>query len=200
MHDIRAVIFDMGGVVVRLSSLPDVLAGAGIPETEIWERWILSEAVRRFERGRCTVREFADDLIDEFGVELSADELIARFSRFPIGLYDGAEQLLADTRAVCPIGILSNTNELHWTTQPGHEFLQNAFDHEYLSYAVGLVKPDADIYEHVLADLGLEAHQVLFLDDNKVNVDGATAVGMLGAVAKGPEQARAALVEFGVLS
>ena len=60
MSDVRAVVFDMGGVVVRLASLSEVLRGVDLPRDELWDRWILSESVRSFEGGRCSVEEFAD--------------------------------------------------------------------------------------------------------------------------------------------
>jgi len=190
----------MGGVIVRLSSLDDVLSGAGLSSDEIWERWILSDSVRSFESGGCDVDTFANGLIAEMGLDIGPDELIERFKRFPSGLFDRAEQLVRDVGAVCTTGILSNTNSLHWDTQTDHEIVQGLFDRQYLSFALGLVKPDADIYEYVVADLGLAASEIVFIDDNQINVDGALAVGMHGALAKGPAEARAALVELGVLN
>ena len=105
----------------------------------------------------------------------------------------------ASRRARCTTAVLSNTNELHWNTQPDHDVLQRSFDREYLSFRIGVVKPDAAIYEHAVDDLGVDAAQVLFLDDNQVNVDGARAAGLRSELARGPEQARAALVDHGVL-
>lgn len=196
---IQAVVFDMGGVVVKLASLADVLAGADLSPEEIWERWILSDAVRSFEGGHCGVHEFADQLIGELGVELDRDELIERFMNFPQGLYDGAEAMVAAVRDRVTTGVLSNTNGLHWEQQIDHERIQPLFDKRYLSYEMGLLKPDAAIYEAVVADLGLPAAQVFFIDDNQVKVDGALAVGMQAALAKGPVEATAALRSVGVL-
>ena len=51
-------------------------AGIELPREELWERWIRADAVRDFERGRCTVDEFADALIGELGVEREPAELI----------------------------------------------------------------------------------------------------------------------------
>ena len=196
---IKAVVFDMGGVIVRLSSLEDVLSGSGLSGDEIWERWILSESVRLFESGGCDVDGFATGLIAEMGLDLSAAELIERFKGFPMGLFDGAAQLVRDVGERCTTAILSNTNGLHWDTQVDHEIIEGLFDREYLSYALGLVKPDAAIYQYVIADLGMDAEEILFLDDNQINIDGALAVGMQATVAKGPNEARAALVDYRVL-
>lgn len=196
---IEAVVFDMGGVIVKLRPLTAVLTGVDLDHDAIMERWILSSAVRLFEAGQCDVDEFADRLIDEFELPFDRQTMIERFAAFPQGLFDGAAELVAEVSERCATGILSNTNEFHWATQPDHEVIDAMFDHEYLSCRVGLVKPDAAIYEHVAADLGLAAEQVLFLDDNQINVDGALAVGMQAAVARGPAAARAVLESLGVL-
>lgn len=196
---IEAVIFDMGGVVIRLGSLDDVLAGAGLAPDEIWDRWILSDAVRIYEGGGCDADEFARRLIDDMGLTLGPAELLDRFARFPQGLYPGAVEMLEATNAQVTTAVLSNTNEGHWTTQQDHEIVQGMFDREYLSYALGMVKPDPDIYEYAVADLGVAPSQVLFIDDNQINVDGALACGLQSAVAKGPAEATAVLQRYGVL-
>jgi len=192
-----AVVFDMGGVVVKLGSLPDILAGSGLSDDEIWERWILSDAVRRFESGQCEVDAFADDLIDEFGLTIEADVLLDRFTRFPQGLYPGAAELVAAVNTQATTGVLSNTNELHWTQQQDHEQISSMFDRTYLSYDLGLVKPDAAIYEHVVDDLAVARDRILFIDDNEVNVAGAVNIGMQGALAKGPEEVAVVLRHYG---
>lgn len=198
---IKAVVFDMGGVIVKLGPLEDVLAGAGLAPEEIWERWILSDAVRLHESGKCEVDEFATRLIAEFQVDLSPEEFMAQFVAFPQGLFDGAEDMVAAVTARgVTTGVLSNTNKMHWTEQIDHERIQALFNKQYLSYAMGLLKPDADIYEAVIADLGFAPAEILFIDDNQVNVDGATAVGMSGGLAKGPDEATKVLQEFGVLT
>ena len=203
---INAVVFDMGGVLVRLGPLEDVLAGVTTARAgsssgdDLWTRWILADAVRSYERGRCSTEEFAAALIAELDLALEPTELIERFQRFPMGLYNGAADLAAEVRATCTIGVLSNTNELHWTEQTDHEIVQGLFDRDYLSYVLDMVKPDADIYDHVIADLGLPASEILFIDDNQINVDGALARGMQAALAKGPGEARSALTRLGVLS
>jgi len=62
------------------------------------------------------------------------------------------------------------------------------------------VKPDRDFFDHCVADLGLPADQVLFIDDNQINVDGAHAAGLQAGLAKGPEAALQVLREFAVIS
>jgi FMN phosphatase YigB (HAD superfamily) len=60
------------------------------------------------------------------------------------------------------------------------------------------VKPDREIYDYVLAELGCPASKVLFLDDNQINVDGARIAGLHAERARGTNEARAALARHGL--
>ena len=52
-----------------------------------------------------------------------------------------------------------------------------------------MVKPNADIYEHLLREYGLEPEECVFIDDRAENVEAARALGMKGIVFAGYEQA-----------
>ncbi len=189
----------MGGVVVGLGTTSELLGGEDMAPELFWERWLASEAVRDFESGRCSVDEFGARLVDDLGLSGSAEDFIDRFTKWPRGLFDGAEQLVADIRDDIQIAVLSNTNPVHWDTQPDHQRVKALFDTLFLSYELGMAKPDAEIYHEVVARLDVPAEAVVFLDDNQINVDGARSVGIDAALAKGVDQARAALRERGLL-
>jgi len=56
------------------------------------------------------------------------------------------------------------------------------FERVFVSGELGLVKPNADIYEHVIAELGITPAELLFVDNKSENVEGARAVGGDGHV------------------
>ncbi len=196
---ITAVLFDMGGVLVELGSLPELL-GSGCDENRFWPRWLSSPAVRRFERGDCSPDEFAAGAVVDLELDISAEAFLANFARFPRGLYPGAAELVSELSVAVDIGVLSNTNQLHWETQPDADILQRIVTRPYLSYRLGEVKPDEALYRLVLDDLERPAGEVLLLDDNQINVDGARQVGMAAEVVNGPGQARCVLTRYGLLT
>lgn len=200
MSDIKAVLFDMGGVIVQLDSLENVLGPSTLTSDEIWNGWILSPAVQQFERGQCTVEQFATAIVSELELEGTVDEFIARFLAFPQGLYPGAVEMVGSVPDHVITGVLSNTSAIHWDNQIDAEIVRGLCQRSYLSYAMGVAKPERDIFDLAVADLGLAADQVLFIDDNQINVDGAIAAGLQGGLAKGPEQAADVLRAFGVTS
>lgn len=52
------------------------------------------------------------------------------------------------------------------------------FEQVFFSGYLGLVKPDPQIYRHVLEKLGAPAEQVVFIDDRQDNLDAAAALGI----------------------
>ena len=73
------------------------------------------------------------------------------------------------------------------------------FDYRFLSFDLGLVKPDAAVFERVAELLPVERDRVLFLDDNALNADAARSAGFVSEQVRGPAEARLALVAAGVL-
>jgi len=103
-------------------------------------------------------------------------------------------------RATVPIGCLSNTNALHWDRHFGTWPILKNFDYRFLSYELGVVKPDRELFERVAQTLPSTRENVLFLDDNLVNVNGAIDAGFVARHVRGVDGARAALIELEVLA
>jgi HAD superfamily hydrolase (TIGR01509 family) len=59
-----------------------------------------------------------------------------------------------------------------------------------ISAEVGLVKPDARIFQMAVERLGVEAWQAVFVDDMQRNVEGAKWVGLHGIHFQNPAQIR----------
>ena len=195
---VEVVLFDMGGVLVELASLPELL-GTARSEADFWPQWLNSSAVQQFERGGCSPEEFAQNAVVDLNLGIGPDEFLANFARFPRGLFPGSARLVQDVSLVARTAVLSNTNALHWQTQPDAKAIRGLFDHSFLSYEIGAVKPEREIFDYVLAELGLRGSDVLFLDDNQINVEAARELGLRAELAQGPQQARAQLVLSGLI-
>ena len=175
------------------------LAGLDDDE-ELWRRWLTCEWVRRFERGTCTPEDFAAGVVADWGLSVSGEVFLAEFREWLVGPLPGAEELVTETRATGrPVAVLSNTNKVHWEAGASQWPLVSMFDRAFLSFELGLVKPDREIFERVVTDLEVEPAQVLFLDDNRINVDAARAAGLRAERVVGVSEARQALAGAGVL-
>lgn len=121
------------------------------------------------------------------------EEFIERFRLWPQGLFEGATELLAELNAPgspLVIGVLSNSNPIHWHRQRDASTIRSIFETPFLSYEMKLIKPDREIFEHVQRTLDLEPDRILYFDDNQINVDAARSVGWRSEVAKGPDDCR----------
>jgi putative hydrolase of the HAD superfamily len=197
---VDVVLFDLGGVLIRLGGVSPMRELAGIDDDgDLWQRWLSCRWVRSFEAGQCSESEFAEGVVADWGLSISPAAYLDAFRRWPEGPLPGAEDLLTAARDKVSIGCLSNTNALHWNDRAGRWPLMAMFDFRFLSFELGLVKPDRDIFEHVARALPASPSRVLFLDDNAVNVEQACALGFSGAQVRGVEEAHAALVTAGVL-
>lgn len=196
----QLVLFDLGGVLIELGGVEDFrrLAGAG-DEAEIWRRWLSSPSVRRYERGLCDRMTFATGMVEEFSLALPPGTFLELFGRWPRGLMRGAAELVSSLSPGVQRGCLSNTNEMHWAEQHDAERIRTLFDQQFLSFELGVVKPDREIYEAVLQETGISGESILFLDDNAINVEGARAAGLDAAQATGVESARSILEKRGLL-
>ena len=194
------VVFDLGGVLADFGGVDAMRELAGIESAdELWRRWLSCRWVRTFEAGRCSPDEFAAGVVEDWALGVAPQEFLAAFRSWLVDPFPGAEELVSAVRSVGPVACLSNTNRLHWEDAVARWRLLELFDHRFLSFEVGHVKPDAEIFERVGTVTGLSLDRVLFLDDNEINVEGARAVGMAAVRARGVDGARAALVSAGVL-
>ncbi len=193
-EQIQIVLFDIGGVLARFAGLEVLreLTGSA-SELEVSARWLMSPWVRTFESGGCTDEEFAAGIVEEWDLPYSASEFLEIFPTWLDDPFDGAEQLVRETSERVAVGCLSNTNSLQWRGMISHWPLSAYFEHRFLSFELGAVKPDPAIFERVIERLPVPPAAVLFLDDVALNVEGARVAGLQAEQAVGVAQARAVL-------
>jgi HAD superfamily hydrolase (TIGR01509 family) len=197
----EVVLFDLGGVLVEVAGVGPMKELAGIDDDEeLWARWLTCRWVRDFERGDCSAEEFAAGVVADWKLPIEQHAFLAAFARWPGGPMEGAAELVAGVRATTPTGCLSNTNSLHWDEHLSKWPLVAAFDYRFLSFELGSVKPDAEVFERIAARLPVGPDRVLVLDDNALNVQGAMEFGFAATRVRGVDEARQALVAAGVLA
>jgi putative hydrolase of the HAD superfamily len=198
---IDVVLFDLGGVLIEFAGVGAMKELTGIEsDDELWRRWLTCRWVRSFERGHCSEEDFSKGVVGDWGLAVEPQTFLDSFRSWPRGPLPGAETLLRSVQRTVPAGCLSNTNALHWQDNFGRWPILDAFDFRFLSFELGHVKPDKELFEHVARLLPSSPTRVLFLDDNAVNVDGAAAAGFTAVQVRGVDEARQALIAMRVLS
>ena len=79
---VKIVLLDLGGVLMGLHDPLDTF-GIEMSHEDFLEKWLLSPAVRKLERGELTADVFAEELIREFSLTYSPQEFLQRFERWP---------------------------------------------------------------------------------------------------------------------
>jgi glucose-1-phosphatase len=198
--DFDFVVFDLGGVLVEFGGVAAMGRMSGIEDTdELWQKWLRCRWVREFESGRCSADEFASGVVADWELPVTPDAYLADFRSWVGGPMEGAEQLVSDVKQRFRVACLSNTNSAHWDGGASEWTLLELFDQQFLSFRLGMLKPDREIFDHIANVLGTDPGRLLFLDDNLLNTDAAAAAGWRSCVARGVEGARAVLVQEGVL-
>jgi putative hydrolase of the HAD superfamily len=194
------VLFDLGGVLIQPGGVAPMRELSGIgSDDELWARWLGCPWVRRLEAGQCTPEEFAAGVVEDWALDLEPGAFLQEFGGWPEPPYAGALELVNEVRATVPTGFLSNMNAYQWTAHYERIPLTEAFDFRFLSFELGLVKPDAAIFDAVAAHVPVPRDRVFFLDDNAVNVEAAAGAGFGAQHVRGIDGARAALVAVGIL-
>jgi len=130
---------------------------------------------------------------------VSADAFLAQFRSWVHGAFPGVDALVVAVRAEVPVACLSNTNSLHWLHGVSQWPFVGLLDRTFLSFQLGMVKPDREIFDHVSQQLGASGRRLLFLDDNEINVLAAVDAGWTAVRVTGVGQARQALVDHRVI-
>ncbi len=196
----RAVIFDLGGVVLgsplhaiaafeRDHDIPAGFVNRVVVDTGAEGAW------GRLERGlydlEAFIPAFEEDCLAA-GQRLSAGAMMERMGEAsqprPI--------MLEAIRRIRAAGLLAAALTNNWTSadrDDGTRALRDRFDAFFESSVLGLQKPDPRIYEHACRELGIEPSEAVFLDDIGRNLKTARTLGMTTLKVDDPETALAEL-------
>lgn len=134
----------------------------------------------QLEAGHLSEDDYYEQLCEALGCRPPRAELdLAASDMFePI---DASMRLLERLKAAGHrLGLLSNTNPVHWRFFMDGRFpvLNRVFEVEIGSFHVGAMKPDPKIYHAAIERAGVPAERVFFTDDREENVAGAIACGI----------------------
>jgi len=179
---IRAVIFDIGGVLKHMTNPAALRAWEsrlGLAEGGLRPLIYDSEIARLSSLGLATPDQVWQAANERLG--LSPAELSALQADMPRAFsWDAA--MLSFTRSLrprCKTAVLSNA----WAdarAEMQDQINDSTFDVIVYSSEEGLLKPQPEIYQRVLQQLGVAPAEAIFVDDVQRNVDAAAALGLHG--------------------
>jgi putative hydrolase of the HAD superfamily len=193
----RTVIFDYGEVISHSQSAADRAVMeelAGVDREKFWASYWAHRA--DLDLGVEGVREYWAAIAADTGADWDDGrvcELWLADFRSWLSVNPATVDVLADLRAGgTRLAVLSNVGP-DFGSYLRHGILGEYLDAVYVSGELKLLKPSAEIYQHVLADLGIAAAEAVFIDNRADNVRGAQELGITGHVFTGAATLRAFL-------
>ncbi|MCR9066011.1 MAG: HAD family phosphatase [Cytophagales bacterium] len=187
MKEYKAVLLDFGNVIINIDPELTLKAFAeisGKPIDRIRQKITESQLFRRYETGLFEDEEFREIVRQTIGFPFSEHEVDKAWNSLFLNVPHERINLLLDIRSKYPLYLLSNTNNIHieycnryFQKQFGIKTVASLFDKAFYSYEIGLWKPDEDIYKEVLKDIKMQPEEVLFIDDNELNIASAQSMG-----------------------
>ena len=186
---IDAIIFDLGGVILNIDYQLPVKAfkKLGIENfNELFSQASQTNLFNDYETGKISSEEFLLEMKKYVKEGTNEDAIISAWNSILLDLPE--ERLFALEKAAenHRIFLLSNTNALHIDSFNQYLLsslqlpsLEPFFETLYLSYEVGLRKPDSRIFEFVLQDAGLNPERTLFIDDSIQHIQAASELGII---------------------
>ena len=176
-------IFDLGNVIVDIDFNRVFGAWsdfARVPLATLKHNFVMGEAFHQHERGEISDEDFARALCHEMALPLSYEQFAHGWQAIFVGLRPEVIKIMRGLREQGHrVVVLSNTNRLHTTFWPDeYPEIRAAADHIYLSQEMGMRKPEARIWQQVLAREGFPASETVFFDDNAENIDAAQRLGI----------------------
>jgi putative hydrolase of the HAD superfamily len=197
-----ALLFDLGRVVIDLDvkrTLAAWAVHAGGDADELIARFARDEMFWNYETGVLSDREFFAHVRTRLALELSDAQLLDGWNATFIGEMPGIAPLLARAAQALPLYAFSNTNAAHEAHFSQHYTeLLGHFRKIFVSSTIGLRKPHAESYDHVVQEIGMPAQRIVFFDDLIENIEGARARGLQAVHVRGSTDVANALNELGV--
>ncbi len=182
MGNISCVLFDLGGVIVNWHNswlTQEISDEFQLPEERLSKEF--HKNLPEISTGRMNEKEFWHTI----GKELKSqklmnleESLLDRIFRKRVSLNNSMIDLSKElSQKGITVGILSNTELVTYSVVEDLISLEH-FEHRFLSYKIGHLKPEPEIYRHVIENIPFPKEELFFIDDLKSNVESARSEGI----------------------
>lgn len=184
---IRHIVFDLGGVLLNIDpevSFTEFKKLQIMNEDTFRDLFIRQNLLFDLETGKANSFEFREK-IRQFSMKTVSDEEIdfawnALLLDFPLHRFE----MLKNLKSHFFVHLLSNTNEIHFNCysikfkEKFNSGFESMFHNLFLSYQMGLRKPDEQIFLKMLSEGNMNPSETIFIDDTPENIDAALKTGI----------------------
>lgn len=187
VHKIKNIIFDLGGVIIDIDyqATTKAFEKLGIDDFNTRYSQLNQTALfDDFEKGIISSQHFINKLMDIVPKGVTPNQIVSAWNAMLGKIPAQKIQLLNHVRSTHRIFMLSNTNALHlpvvnkfWRDITPLE-MRDLFEQVYLSFEIGMRKPNKEIFEWVCKENNLNPENTLFIDDSPQHIEGAKSAGL----------------------
>lgn len=179
---VKALLFDLGGVIVDLDykKTANAFENIGLQNAEkAYSQFNQTDLFNLFETGHISSEEFLAELQNEITNQVSLSEITKAWNSMIIGFQHSKLEKIKKLSEQVPCYLLSNTNEIHLSyieqllQEMGFKHFLNIFESCYFSHQIGKRKPHKETFEWVLNQMNYDAQDVLFIEDSPQHIEGA---------------------------
>jgi putative hydrolase of the HAD superfamily len=198
---VRAVIFDIGRVLIRLDvarAMNGMASGLSMSPEELWSAIEKDPRWKDWQEGRISARDWHLRMKQRFGGSATFEQFTETWNLaldpHPIHGKELFEKLSKNYR----LALLSNTDPIHVAHMESRYDFFSYFPARTYSCAVGATKPNPLIYREALQACRVQAEEAVYVDDIAAYVQAAERLGMAGIQFQSPGQLIVALQELGL--
>lgn len=185
---IKAVIFDLGGVLLNLdySLTINQFKQLGITDFDsTFTQFNQNELFDDIETGKISPFHFINRILDKLPRGCTGNQVVHAWNAMILDFPKDRMEWLKKFGAKMPIYLFSNTNSIHLDAvkralhkSVGHDNLDSYFIKAYYSHILQQRKPHPESFLHICAEQGLNPAHTLFIDDSPQHVNGALQAGL----------------------
>jgi len=186
MKNIKAIIFDLGGVIYNINyqNTIDKFISIGLDKKKyIYSQEYQSEIFNQLEIGAINSEDFLLNL-KKNSTSKSISKIKNAWNCMLLDLPKERVKLLKTIKNKIPLFLLSNTNTIHITEiknkigKKRYTDFYNIFNKVYFSHEIKKRKPDVDAFKLILEENNLAAKNVIFIDDSIQHINAAKTIGI----------------------
>ena len=133
------------------------------------------------------------------GIGISDAQFLEGWNAIFAGEMPGIAPLLERAGKRLPLYAFSNTNSAHVDHfSVAYAGVLGHFREIFLSSSIGLRKPNAATFDHVVNAIGVPASRIVFFDDSAENIEGARARGLAAVHVTSPGDVAETLAALGI--
>jgi len=178
---IKVIYFDLGKVIINFDyaqALQELGKVTPLPTTEVARVLANGSLILDYETGKISTVDFYQLFSKTLKLNVSLEKFKQLWGNMFLPEPLLSEAFLEALKKTYRLLLLSNTNEIHFEFVRAKYSILSHIEEHVLSYQVGSMKPEKQIYQAAIERASVPAEEIFFTDDRQENVEAARMAGI----------------------